>query len=87
MSDETMRGETVKIGAERWYKGKKIVVVEGFSCTGCVFNPGAGCVRPYGYGVCTSVLRTDSKNVHYEYKKASRTKHKRAASALKRKSR
>ena len=60
--------DTKKIGEVLWWKGKRIVVVEGFGCDSCVFNAD-GCKRPYGFGVCTSVLRTDKINIHYEYAK------------------
>lgn len=60
-------GKTKPIGEVMWYKGKRIKVVEGFACESCCFYENEGCERPYGYGVCTSVLRTDNKNVHYEY--------------------
>ena len=63
------KAETKKIGEVLWWKGRRIVVVEGFACDDCAFFEG-GCQRPYGYGVCTSVLREDNKNVHFEWKKS-----------------
>lgn len=62
------KAQTYEVGTVLWWNGREIRVVEGFACDDCVFNIG-GCQRPYGYGVCTGVLRTDGKNVHFEYKK------------------